>query len=59
MQITVEIKNVYGNQAIYPVCDQAKKLAQLAGTKTLTMESIRIIKSLGYEIKQQSNEIEI
>ena len=53
MRILVQIKNVYGNETIYPICDTAKNLARLAGTKTLTRESIAIIKTLGYQIEVQ------
>lgn len=56
MSITVEVRNVYGNQTIYPVCETAKKFADLARQKTLTSREIRLIKELGYEIqvKQQA-----
>lgn len=50
MKITVEIKTVYGNERIYPICDKALLLAELAGSVTLTRASIDIIKKLGYEI---------
>lgn len=50
MEITVRIKEVYGVRNVYPVCDKAKLLAQLAGTKTLTAAAIEAIKSLGYKI---------
>ena len=50
MEITVVIKSVYGNEQIYPVCEQAKLFAALAGTKTLTNQSLRLIKQLGYKI---------
>ena len=50
MTITVEIKNIYGNQTVYPVCDTAKALAALTGNKTLTDHAIRIIKNMGYTI---------
>ena len=50
MDITVEIKNVFGNEAIYPVCAKALLLASLVGTKTLTRESIATIKDLGYVV---------
>lgn len=50
MEITVEIKNVYGNEMIYPVCAIAEGLAKLAGTKTLTRDAIKTIKELGYKI---------
>ncbi len=50
MEITVEIKTVYGNESIYPICNIAKGLARLAGTKTLTKNAIEIIKSIGYKV---------
>lgn len=50
MEIKVEIRNVYGNDLIYPVCETAKDLASLAGDKTLTTFSIQLIKKLGYKI---------
>lgn len=50
MQITVTIKQVYGVDNIYPVCPQAHLLARLANTKTLTRDSIKTIKALGYEV---------
>jgi hypothetical protein len=51
MTITVSIKNVYGNQTIYPVCNTAKKFANLTGTKTLTVYAIEQIKALGYTVQ--------
>jgi hypothetical protein len=51
MTIIVEIKTVYGNEMIYPVCDQAQQFAALIGTKTLTRDAIAKIKALGYEIQ--------
>lgn len=48
LQILVEIKQVYGNKTIYPICEKGKLFAQLAGTKTLTEKQILIIKNLGY-----------
>lgn len=50
MKIQVTIKNVYGNETIYPVCDTAKLLAKLANHKTLTHYDLTLIKQLGYEI---------
>ena len=55
--ITVKIKQVYGNTVAYPVCDQARLLAQLAGTTTLTIQALKIIKSLGFEVIQQTPEL--
>ncbi|HXU78594.1 MAG TPA: hypothetical protein VN794_18605 [Methylomirabilota bacterium] len=50
MNILVEIKCVYGEEKIYPTCQQAKLFAQIAGTKTLTRSVIDHIKALGIEV---------
>jgi hypothetical protein len=52
--ITVEIKNNYGNEAIYPVSECAVLFTRLTGKKTLSREDISIIKTLGFmiELKQ-------
>lgn len=49
-EITVKIKNVYGQDKIYPVCEHAQMFAELAGTKTLSDHSIRVIKKMGIKI---------
>lgn len=51
MSIKVEIKNVYGNETIYPLCEAGRTFARIAGTKTLTRETIALIKQLGYSIE--------
>ena len=51
MHIQVEIKNVYGKELIYPICASAKIFADIADTKTLTFETIQLIKRLGYTIE--------
>ena len=53
--IKVVIKNVYGVDKIYPVCDKAKLFAQLLGQATLTPKGIPIIKQLGYTIEVTNN----
>lgn len=53
MNITVEIKQVYGNETIYPVCETAKLLTRLTGNKTLTRAALVTIKQLGYSIAVQ------
>ena len=50
MNIVVKIRNVYGNERIYPVCETANAFAELAGTKTLTRRHVEIIKRLGFTI---------
>jgi len=49
--IKVEVKNVYGVERIYPICEYAKKFSMLTNTKTLDKDNIRIIKQLGFEIE--------
>lgn len=44
----VEIKDVYGNKSVYPVNDTARYLAQLAGTKTLTTNTLATAKNMGF-----------
>ena len=48
--ISVKVTRNYGNEAIYPVCQSAQYFAQLVGTKTLTRQTLELIKKLGYEI---------
>lgn len=48
MNITVRITNNYGTRAVYPVCETARKLADLLGTKTFTDRAITQLKGLGY-----------
>jgi hypothetical protein len=55
--ITVRVTNNYGSHAVYPCCAVARKLAELAGTKTLTPMALRLIKELGYTIKVQEQAI--
>jgi len=45
------VKNVFGNELVYPVCYQAKALAKLKGTKTFNDVDLTIIKGLGYKFK--------
>ena len=57
MSITIELKWQYGNCAFYHLCETSKRFAQIAGTKTLTQDALRIIKAMGYTINQTSKEI--
>lgn len=51
--ITVTVRRVYGNPVIYPACDQARQFARIAGTKTLTLDTLRQIRALGYTIAER------
>lgn len=55
MYITVRVKNNYGNNLVYPVCDKAKLFASIACSKTLTSATIKDIKSLGYKVIVENN----
>lgn len=46
--LLVDVKSVYGVDKVYPHCDEAKVLATLAGTKTLTPDTIVLARKLGF-----------
>jgi len=49
--IDIEIRDVYGVRTAYPVCETARTFASIAGTKTLTKETLSYIKDLGYAVR--------
>jgi hypothetical protein len=51
LTIQVSIRAQYGAQTVVPECAKAKLFAQIAGTKTLTPQTIRDIKALGYTVQ--------
>jgi len=57
MQIVVKVKNVYGNDLIYPVCEHAKMCAELTGTKTLSQRNVDTLKRLGFEFIVESQKL--
>lgn len=50
-EITVEVRDVYGQTKYYPSCDDAKVFASIAGTTTLTEANIMRVMQLGYKVK--------
>jgi hypothetical protein len=56
MKIVVRVRNVYGNKTVYPVCDDAKLFARIAGHSTLTSMTVDLIKRLGYVIEVEQTE---
>ena len=50
--IEATTRRVYGNRVIYPHCAVSKDFARIAGTKTLTLDTLKRIKALGYEIHE-------
>ena len=50
-ELQVMIKNVYGNDLIYPACDTTKMITELTGAKTLVPHQIKILKKNGYNLE--------
>jgi hypothetical protein len=48
--ILVEVRNVYGNTLVYPVCDTAKLFARIANKTTLGVSNLNDIARLGYQV---------
>jgi len=59
MNITVQIREVYGCPKVYPVCETAKQFAALLGTKTLTLDALTGIAGLGYAVLLDGGNYEI
>ena len=57
MQLTVQIKNNYGAEVIYPTCAVGEAFARIARTKTLTDETRLIMKQLGYSFVAKVQEV--
>lgn len=59
LSIQVEVRNVYGEQKVYPICEKAKLFAEIAGTKTLTHCALTQIEQLGYLIQAQAPAVSV
>jgi hypothetical protein len=57
MKLIVEIKNIYGVNRIYPVCEKSKSFSRIAGLKTLQPTVIDEIKKLGYKIETRGEKL--
>lgn len=51
MKIILLKKSVYGRDVFYPVCDKAKIIASMFGTKTIPDRVIDKIRQLGFDIE--------
>jgi hypothetical protein len=51
MKITIRINNNYGIETAYPVCETALLFSRIAQTITLTRDTLKLIKDLGYQIE--------
>jgi len=49
--IEVEIKTVYGKCLYYPLNDKAELLAHIAGTETLTVQTLKLATDMGMRVK--------
>lgn len=57
MELSIEVKNVYGKETIYPKCEKGLLLAQFKGQKTFTESDIKTLKQLGYTFAAQQRSI--
>lgn len=46
--LRIQIKEPYGVETIYPVCDVARLFCELLRQKTLTRRDVEVLKRLGY-----------
>jgi hypothetical protein len=59
LTLTVRAREVYGVKTYYPADETAHTFARIAGTKTLTLATIREAQKLGYIIEQAREEFTI
>jgi hypothetical protein len=52
--IKVSVRNVYGNETIYPACPHSVFLCRLARTKTITADMMRLIRANGYQVQTEA-----
>ena len=51
MEIKVIVKSIYGNELIYPKCRISKAFSDIAKTKTLSIEVLKTICAMGYDVE--------
>lgn len=51
MELTVKIKQVYGQDLIYPACNVSQAICRVAGRKTLSHNDIELLKGVGFTFK--------
>ena len=56
-KLIVQVKNIYGIDRIYPVCEKSKSFSRIAGLKTLQQPVIDEIKKLGYQIETKGEKL--
>ena len=56
-EIILQVKNVYGNDLIYPSCHISNALIKLKNAKTFTKNDLNVFKSLGLIIKWKAGQV--
>ncbi len=49
-RVLLQEREVYGIPKFYPYNDLAKKFCLIAKTKTMTMDTIELIRSMGFDV---------
>ena len=58
LEIIVKLKNVYGNELVYPANDRAEMFLNLTGKKTFSRTELEILKKVGYAVKFEAQKLE-
>ena len=57
-ELQFKIKNVYGVDRIYPACRKSQRLADLKGSKTFSVQDVKLIRDdLEFEITFMPQEL--
>jgi hypothetical protein len=56
-EIILEVKNVYGNDLIYPSCHIANALIKLKAGKTFSKNDVEVFKALGLIVRFKARTI--
>jgi len=59
MRIQIEIRNNYGNEAIYIVSSHASAVSQLTGKKTISRADIQALQDLGLMVETTAPTLEV
>lgn len=48
--LELQVRSVYGTERIYPINEQARKIAALLGRKTLNKEDVARLQDIGFKV---------
>lgn len=57
--LEVQVKLIYGTKRIYPINEQAKRVAFLLGRKTFTEDDVTKLKAIGFQMKWVPIELDV